>query len=187
MAQVFERESAERVVNFQFRSELQPLRIELPGGNLLTKRLEDTKPNSLAERVLRPLIERGAERELHDWVRAAFAQYRDHLLSGHEKSLSYLAAAREIAGLLHAEAKEHTGVEKAAPDFTPKERINIEIYAERLTAPKEREHYLRLSRGETTPERSSHDSVERASGSDADRNLAGLARQFLSQGAGRGR
>ena len=187
MAEIFQRESAERVVNFQARSELQPLRIEMPGGNLLTKRLEDTKPNSLAERVLRPLIERGAERELQDAIRAAFAQYRDHLLSGHEKSLSYLAAAREIAGLLHAETKEHTGVEKAAPDFTPKERINIEIYAERLTDPKEREHYLRLSRGETTPERSSRDSIERTSGSDPDRSLAGLARQFLSQGAGRAR
>jgi hypothetical protein len=187
MAEIFQRESGERVVNFQMRSELQPLRIELPGGGLLTKRLEDTKPNSLAERVLRPLIERGAERELHDAIRAAFAQYRDHLLSGHEKSLSYLAATREIAGLLHAEAKEHTGAEKVAPDFTPKERINIEIYAERLTDPKEREHYLRLARGETLPERSSRDSVERASGSDPDRSMARVAHQFISQGAGRGR
>ncbi|MCG3145020.1 MAG: hypothetical protein HONDAALG_02561 [Gammaproteobacteria bacterium] len=187
MAEIFQRESAERVVNFQMRSDLQPLRIELPGGGLLTKRLEDTKPNSLAERVLRPLIERGAERELHDSIRTAFDQYRNHLLSGHEKSLSYLAAAREIAGLLHAETKEHTGVEKAAPDFTPKERINIEIYAERLTDPKEREHYLRLSRGETTPDRSSRDPIERASGSDSDRGLAQIAHQFLSQGAGRAR
>ncbi len=187
MAEIFQRESAERVANFQARSELQPLRIELPGGSLLTKRLEDTKPNSLAERVLRPLIERGSERDLHDAIRAAFAQYRDHLLSGHEKSLSYLAASREIAGLLHAEAKEHMGTEKAAPDFTPKERINIEIYAERLTDPKEREHYLRLSRGELLPERSPRDSAEHTSGSDPDRSLAGLARQFLSQGAGRAR
>jgi hypothetical protein len=187
MAEIFQRKSAERVVNFQARSELQPLRIEMPGEVLLTKRLEDTKPNSLAERVLRPLIERESDRELHDAIRAAFAQYRDHLLSSHEKSLSYLVATREIAGLLHAEAKEHTAVEKTAPDFTPKERINIEIYAERLTDPKEREHYLRLSRGETTPERSSRDPMERASGSDPDRSPAQIARQFLSQGAGRAR
>ncbi|MGH9834149.1 MAG: hypothetical protein ACRD9Y_14100, partial [Blastocatellia bacterium] len=187
MAEIFQRESAERVANLQARSDLQPLRIEMPGGGLLTKRLGDTKPNSLAERVLRPLIERGTERVLHDAVRAAFAQYQDHLLSGHEKSLSYLTATREIAELLHAEIKEHTGAAKAAPDFTPKERINIEIYAERLTDPKEREHYLRLSRGETLPERSSRDPIERASGSDSDRSLAGLARQFLSQGAERAR
>jgi hypothetical protein len=187
MAEILQRESAERVANFQARSELQPLRIELPGGGLLTKRLEDTKPNSLAERVLRPLIERRSERELHDAIRTAFAQYRDQLLSGHEKSLSYLAATREIAELLHAETKEHAGAEKAAPEFTPKERINIEIYAERLTDPKEREHYLRLARGETAPERSSRDSIERASGSDHDRSLAQIAHQFLSQGAGRAR
>ncbi|MGH9853615.1 MAG: hypothetical protein ACREBD_27565, partial [Blastocatellia bacterium] len=91
MAEIFQRESVERVANFQARSELQPLRIELPGGDLRTKRLEDTKPNSLAERVLRPLIERGAERELHDAIRTAFAQYQEHVLSGHEKSISYLA------------------------------------------------------------------------------------------------
>jgi hypothetical protein len=187
MAEILQRESAERVANFQMRSELQPLRIELTGGGLLTKRLEDTKPNSLAERVLRPLIERGTERELHDAIRAAFTQYRDHLLSGHEKSLSYLAATREIAGLLHTETKEHAGAEKAAPEFTPKERINIEIYAERLTDPKEREHYLRLSRGELPPERSLRDPIERASGSDPDRSMARVAHQFISQGAGRGR
>jgi hypothetical protein len=187
MAEILQRESAERVANFQMRSELQPLRIELTGGGLLTKRLEDTKPNSLAERVLRPLIERGTERELHDAIRAAFTKYRDHLLSGHEKSLSYLAATREIAGLLHTETKEHGGAEKAAPDFTPKERINIEIYAERLTDSKERERYLRLSRGELLPERSSRDPIERAPSSDPDKSLSRAAHQFLSQGAGRGR
>ena len=82
---------------------------------------------------------------------------------------------------------EHTGAEKVAPDFTPKERINIEIYAERLTDLKEREHYLRLSRGELLPERSSRDPIERAPSSDPDKSLSRAAHQFLSQGAGRGR
>ncbi|MCG3144878.1 MAG: hypothetical protein HONDAALG_02388 [Gammaproteobacteria bacterium] len=187
MAGISLRESAERLANFQARSELQPLLIETPDGRLLTKRLEDTKPNSLAERVLRPLIERESDRELHDAIRAAFAQYHDHLLSGHEKSLSYSATAHEITELLREEAKDRAGAERAAPDFTSKERINIEIYAERLTEPNEREHYLRLSRGEPTYERSSHDLAERASGSDHDRSLARTAHQFLSRGAGHGR
>ena len=187
MAEIFLRESGERLANFQGRSELQPLLIEAPDGCLLTKRLEDTKPNSLAERVLRPLIERESDRELHDAIRAAFAQYHDHLLYGHEKSLSYSATAREITELLREEAKDRASAERAAPDFTPKERINIEIYAERLTEPNEREHYLRLSRGEPTHERSSHDLAERASGSDHDRSLARTAHQFLSRGAGHGR
>jgi hypothetical protein len=187
MAAIALRESGERLANFQGRSELQPLLIETPDGRLLTKRLEDTKPNSLAERVLRPLIEREADRELHDAIRAAFAQYRDHLLSGYEKSLFYAATAREISGLLREEAKDRAGAERASPDFTSKERINIEIYAERLTDPSERESYLRLARGETTPERLSRDLTERASDSGHDRSLAELGRQFLSQGAGRGR
>jgi hypothetical protein len=187
MAEIFLRESGERLANFQARSELQPLLIEAPDGRLLTKRLEDTKPNSLAERVLRPLIERESGRELHDAIRAAFAQYHDHLLSGHEKSLSYSATAHEITELLREEAKDRAGAERAAPDFTSKERINIEIYAERLTDPSERESYLRLARGEMTLERSSHDLTERAPGSDHDRSLARAAHQFLSRGAGHGR
>jgi hypothetical protein len=187
MAGISLRESAERLANFQARSELQPLLIETPDGRLLTKRLDDTKPDSLAERVLRPLIERESDRELHDAIRAAFAQYHDHLLSGHEKSLSYSATAHEITELLREEAKDRASAERAAPDFTPKERINIEIYAERLTDPNERESYLRLARGETTPERLSRDLTERASGSDHDRSLARTAHQFLSRGAGHGR
>jgi len=189
MADISLRESGERVAHFQSRSELQPLLVETPDGGLLTRTLQDSTPRSLAERVLRPLIEAPGEREQHDAIRAAFAQYRDHLLAGHDKSLAYHAAAREIAGLLHAQVSERAGTEKIqiGPEFTAKEEINLEIYAERLTDPNEREHYLRLARGEAVPALSAHNLIGRDSGPDRGGIVAELAHEVFARGAGRGR
>jgi hypothetical protein len=185
-AGVFLRESGERAARFQARSETQPLLVETPGGDLLTRTLQDSTPRSLAERALRPLIETPGEREQRDAIRAAFAQYRERLLADHEKSLAYHAAAREIAEHLRAEIKEHTGSEKiqVGPEFNAKEEINLEIYAERLTDKNERERYLRLARGEAPPP---HHPGSRAPESDRREVAAELAREAFARGAGRGR
>jgi hypothetical protein len=79
-------------------------------------------------------------------------------VTDYEKSRAYLEAAREIAGSLRVEVREQA-IDKAhfVPTFTPKERINLEIYAERQADPRERAHYLSLARGEIVQAIPSHD------------------------------
>jgi len=63
--------------------------------------------------------------------------HETHLVNDLERVEQYHHAARELA----AEAKDRN------PQFTDKERINLEIYAERLNEESERENYLGVARG----------------------------------------
>lgn len=149
VAEVAYRESAERLAYYNERGDSQPLAIESIDGRISVHRLKDTKPHSVVERALRPLIEKPDARETRHAIEAASANSQARLIAENEKSRAYLEAAREIAGNLHAEAREQ-GIDttRLAPEFTPKEKINLEIYAERQTDPTERERYLGLARGE---------------------------------------
>lgn len=149
VAEVAYRESAERLAYYNERGDSLPLAIESIDGRLSVHRLKDTKPRSLVERALRPLIEKPAARETRQAIETASAHSRARLITENEKSRAYLEAAREIAGNLRAEAREQgIDISRLVPEFTPKERINLEIYAERQTEPTERERYLGLARGE---------------------------------------
>ena len=149
MAEVAYRESAERLANFNERSDAQPLAIESKDGRINVHRLNETKPHSVVERALRPLLEKPAARETRHAIEATSANSQARLVADYEKSRAYLEAAREIAGSLRAEVREQA-IDKThlMPEFTPKERINLEIYAERQADPQERAHYLSLARGE---------------------------------------
>ena len=71
-----------------------------------------------------------------------------------------------------------------APEFSPKEEMNIEIYAERLTDEGRREHYLGLldpKRGSAPSRHTSHDN------SDHSREVAPRAPDAPALGVGRGR
>ena len=71
-----------------------------------------------------------------------------------------------------------------APEFSPKEEMNIEIYAERLTDEGRREHYLGLlepERGSAPSRQASHDN------SDHSREAATLVPDSPALGVGRGR
>jgi len=150
MAEIFHRENNERLIAFEQRGEIQPLLVETSEGRLITHRLQDTRPRSLIEQIARPLVEPQARRELRNDVEQAFAQYENRLKTDFEQTHSYLEAAREIASAQAAERTARAGHELPEPEpaLTPKQRMTIEIHAERQTDPKEREHLLSLARGE---------------------------------------
>ena len=149
MAEIAYSESAERLAQYNERGDSQPLAINDKDGRISVHRLKDTRQHSLVERALRPLIEKPAARETRHAIEAASANSHARLMTENERSRAFLEAAREIAGSLRAEAREQ-GIDstRLMPEFTPKERINLEIYAERRTDPMERERYLGLARGE---------------------------------------
>jgi len=144
MAEVFLNESAERLSNFQDRKEVQPLLIETADGRLVTHRLKDTEPRSLLELIVRPLIEAPAERETREAVQTALGRQQRFLAEDLEKSRAYFEAARAVAGELSPARNNGGPVRLPAPEFTPKEEMNIEIYAERLVDDRQREHYIGL-------------------------------------------
>jgi hypothetical protein len=158
VAEIFHRESNERLDAFEKRGETQPLLIETPDGHILTHSLQGTRPQSLIEQITRPLIETEAQRELRHGVEQAFAQYENRLKADFEQSRSYLETAREIVSTQAAERSSRAGQELPAPELalTPKQVMAIEIYAERQANPKEREHFLSLARGNALSHLDSH-------------------------------
>ena len=71
-----------------------------------------------------------------------------------EKSRAYYEAAQKIADSLSIGRNNGGHVSLPAPEFSPKEEMNIEIYAEKLTDEEQREHYLGMlnhERGSTPP------------------------------------
>ncbi|MCI0392159.1 MAG: hypothetical protein MOB07_25795 [Acidobacteria bacterium] len=147
-AGVFHRESAERMTAFQERGDRLPLAIDKADGALVISKLRDTQPQSIAESILRPVIETKSHRELRGATETARSQYQTHLTADFEKSRSYLETARGITHRLHDEINKHTRRETAlpAPELSPKQQMQIEIHAERLSDPQEREYYLNLAR-----------------------------------------
>jgi hypothetical protein len=158
MAEIAHRESAERLSSFNERGDVQPLAVESNDGRISVHRLKETRPHSLVERVLRPFIEKPAARETRQTIEAASANSQARLVADYEKSRVYLEVAREIANNLRAEAREQ-GIDNThlIPALTPKERINLEVYAERQADPSQRAHYLSLARGEVAQATPSHD------------------------------
>jgi hypothetical protein len=184
MAEVFLHESSERLSNFHDRKEVQPLLIETPDGRLITHTFKDTEPRSILERIARPLIEESAEREMREAVQTAL-QHQQYQLEGDlEKSRAYYEAAREMADSLSLGRNQGSPVSLPAPEFSPKEGMNIEIYAERLTDVERRERYLSLldpERGSAPSRHASHDN------SDHLREVAPRAPDAPAPGVGRGR
>ena len=90
----------------------------------------------MTEYIARALTESREQREYrHDVKLAAHAQ-ETRLVSDLERAEQYHKAARELA----SEAKDRN------PQFTDKEKINLEIYAERQNDESDRERYLELAR-----------------------------------------
>ena len=149
MADIFHRESVERLNAFGLRGEKQRLLIETSDGRLITHSLKDTEPQSVAEIVARPLIETSAQRELREGTRVAFAQYEARLKADFEQTRTYLETARKIANDQNAERSVGSARElpTAEPVFNPRQTNVIERYAERQADPTVRDHFLSLARG----------------------------------------
>lgn len=184
MAEVFLHESAERLSNFRDRKDVQPLLVEMPDGHLITRRYTDTQPRSPLERIAHPLIETPSERDIRESVRTALQHQQHYLTADLEKSRAYFEAAREIADTLSYGRENGSYINPPSREFSPKEEMNIEVFAERLTDEGQREHYLSLvdpERGSATSRHDSHNN------SDHQREAATLSPDMPVPGVARGR
>ncbi len=106
-------------------------------GEHRTGTLREVEARTLTEYVTRVLTESREQREYRHDVKLAAHGHETRLVSDLERAEQYHQAARELA----SEAKDRN------PQFTDKEKINLEIYAERQNDESEREKYLELARG----------------------------------------
>lgn len=81
-------------------------------------------------------------RQQHDHrhsINSAAREHHSRLVSDFEKAKDYYATARELASEAHG----------SGPQFTDKEKINLEIHAERQNDDLIRDQYLQLARSDS--------------------------------------
>ncbi|HSS21204.1 MAG TPA: relaxase MobL [Pyrinomonadaceae bacterium] len=105
-------------------------------GNHETGSLKQVEARSLTDYLARTILESREQRDHRHSVKSAALEHHGRLVNDFDKASNYHAAAREFA----SEAKNRD------PQFTDKELINLEIYAERQNNEAERNRYLDLSR-----------------------------------------
>jgi hypothetical protein len=81
-------------------------------------------------------METTPQREYRQTLNLTAKEHHGRLVTEFEKASEYHDAARELA----------SAVTNRNPKLTDKEKINLEIYAERQTDPQERERFLSLAR-----------------------------------------
>lgn len=104
-------------------------------GNHRTGTLREVEARKLTDYLARA-IETNALRDYRHSLNLAAKEHHGRLVAEFEKASEYHDAARELA----------SAVSNRNPKFTDKEKINLEIYAERQTDPHERERFLGLAR-----------------------------------------
>jgi hypothetical protein len=123
----------ERLEHFRENKKVTSLHL----GEHRTGTLREVEAHSLTEYVARALTESQEQRQYSHDVKTTARAHETRLLSDLERAEHYHQAARELA----SEAKDRN------PQFTDKEKINLEIYAERQNDESDRERYLELARG----------------------------------------
>lgn len=131
MAEVGAKENTQRLEQFLKTKRGASLHL----GNHRTGRLWEVEARTLTDYLAR-LLETTAQRDYRHTVRLAAREHHGRLLTEFDKANEYHDAARE-----HASA-----VTNRNPKFTDKEKINLEIHAERQMDPQERERFLDLAR-----------------------------------------
>ena len=109
--------------------------VSLHVGNQRTGTLREVEARTLTDYLARA-VETSAQRDHRHNVKLAAKEHNGRLLAEFDKARDYHAAARELAA----------GISDRNPKFTDKEKINLEIYAERQGDPHERERILDLAR-----------------------------------------
>jgi hypothetical protein len=127
-------QAKERLQHFLESKKVASLRL----GNHQTGTLREVEARSLTDYLARTILESREQRDHRHSVKSAALEHHGRLVSDFDKASDYHAAARELA----SEAKIRE------PQFTDKEKINLEIYAERLNDEAERSRCLELSRGQ---------------------------------------
>jgi hypothetical protein len=126
-------ETDERLQHFLESKRVASLHV----GNHRTATLREVEARTVTEYLARA-IETGAQRDHRHGVNLAAREHHAHLVDDHDKARLYHETVRELA----------LETDERKPKFTDKEKINLEIYAERLNNDAERERYLELARGE---------------------------------------
>jgi hypothetical protein len=99
--------------------------------------LRQIEARTVSEYIVRAITETQEQRQYRHDVKLAAHAHETRLVNDLERAEQYHQAAHELA----AEARYRN------PQFTDKERTNLEIYAEGQSDESERERYLQLARG----------------------------------------
>lgn len=105
-------------------------------GNHQTATLREVEARNLTEYLARAILESREQRDHRLSVKSAALEYHGRLVNDFDKASNYHEAAHQLAN----DAKDRE------PQFTDKEKINLEIYAERQNDAAEREKYLEMAR-----------------------------------------
>lgn len=127
-------ETRERLQHFLESQRVASLHL----GNHRTGTLRDVEARTLTDYLVRAMETRD-QRDHRHAVKLAAREHHGRLVSDFEKAQDYHEAARELAA-------ESTG---KVPLFTDKEKISLEIYAERQNDPAERDRFLQLALSES--------------------------------------
>lgn len=112
-------------------------------GNHHTSTLKQVEARTVTEYLARLISESQSDRTHRLAVKSAAREQHARLVNDHEKARLYHEAAHELASTIG----------DRTPNFTDKEKINLEIYAERQNDDSARERYLQLARAEFHQER----------------------------------
>lgn len=139
-------EAQERLRNFLESKRVASLNL----GDYRTGTLREVEARSLTDYLAR-LLESPGQRDYRHSINIAAHEHHQRLHNELGKAHGYHEVTRSLA----SEAHGHD------PQFTDKERINLEIYAERQTDDNVRAQFLELARNDTSPEREVSVALER--------------------------
>lgn len=131
MAGVAAEETKQRLEQFLESKRVASLHL----GNHRTGTLREVEARTLTDYLARA-IETTAQRDHRQSLNLAAKEQHGRLVAEFEKASAYHDAARGLA----------SEVANRNPKFTDKEKMNLEIYAERQADPQEREKFLGLAR-----------------------------------------
>jgi hypothetical protein len=131
-------EAKERLQHFLERQRVASLNL----GQHRTGSLREVESRTLTDYLARALESQG-QRDYRRSVKSAAHETHGRLVKDFDKAMSYHEAARELAA----------GAQNREPNFTDKERINLEIYAERQNDETMRDQLREMARGDAVSDR----------------------------------
>lgn len=132
MAEISVDETKQRLQHFLDSKRVASLNL----GDHRTGTLREVEARTLTDYLVR-LMESREQRGHRQSINLAAHEHHGRLISDFEKARDYYVAARELASDSHGRE----------PNFTDKEKINLEIYAERQIDAENREILLAMARG----------------------------------------
>lgn len=138
MAGIAVEEAKERLQHFLDSKRVASLNL----GHHRTGTLREVESRTLTDYLARAIESQG-QRDHRQSVKGAARETHSHLVKDFDKAMNYHEAARELA----AEAQGRQA------EFTDKEKINLEIYAERQNDEATREQFLGLARRDVATDR----------------------------------